>query len=119
MKDIAAKKEAERLLNSINENTTFDIKLEKDKDKRFVHEYNITYDEVEWIVNNLPINQFRSKIKCEDLRYNNVDYLYDFKSFYSCVDIYGLDTAIPIYVKIGKDNLTNNTIVVVSLHEDE
>lgn len=119
MKDFAAKKEAEELLSSINADTILDIRLEKDKDKKFVHEYNITYDEVEYIVNNLPIKQFRSKIKCEDPRYNNVDYLYDFKSFYSCEDIYGIDTIIPIYVKIGKDNLTTNTVVVVSLHEDE
>ncbi len=114
----AALNEAKQLIESINDNTNIIPILKKPKDRDFIRQYNLKIDDIKILAKQIPYNNFKSKIACTD-KDIDADYLYDFKSVYYGTNEYGQSCTIPIYIKIGKDKLTNNTILVVSLHDDE
>ena len=118
MYHVTTETEAKRLLDSIDDKTVILPKLYKEKDKKFVRQYNISNADIMDIIINLSYKKVRKKFKCEDKRLN-AEYLFDFKSIYHSTDIFGFDEIVPIYIKIGKDIDNQDIIVVVSLHEDE
>ncbi len=118
MVNLTTKNEAKQLLDSINEATDIVPKLYKKKDKDFVRMYGISKSDIKELIGCLNYESVRQKIKCEDKRFN-VDYLYDFKTLYQGVDIFGIEQIVPVYIKIGRDITNHNTIIVVSLHDDE
>lgn len=119
MADITTKKEAKKLLSSINENTKYEILLKKDKDKNFMKKFVISRNDIIDIIKSLDYSNVQKKIKCEDKSIIDVEYLFAFKANYSCLDLYNISSLVHIYIKIGQSNIDNNVIVVVSLHEDE